>query len=79
MRCLKEKIPNNLFFAYLCTYISKQDLFNYASCQTFLEMRKKADIQCVHTDKVNPKIQGNTKGSEECEKIGSSWVHLRFV
>ncbi len=28
--------------------------------------------------KVNPKIHGNTKGCEECEKIGSSWVHLRL-
>ena len=43
-----------------------------------LETRKKADMQCVHIDKVNPKIQGNTKGCEECEKIGSRWVHLRL-
>jgi hypothetical protein len=32
----------------------------------------------VHIDEVNPKIHGNTKGCEECEKKGSSWVHLRL-
>jgi uncharacterized UBP type Zn finger protein len=41
-------------------------------------MNKKADVQCVHIDKVNPKIHGNTEGCEECEKIGSGWVHLRL-
>jgi uncharacterized UBP type Zn finger protein len=41
-------------------------------------MREKADTQCVHIVKVNPKIQGNTKEREECEKIGSDWVHLRL-
>lgn len=51
---------------------------NYAGCQISLEMREKADTQYVHIDKVNPKIQGNTKGCEECEKIGSDWVHLRL-
>ena len=45
---------------------SKQELFNYASCQTSSEMRKKAGVQRVHIDKVNPKIQGNTKGCEVC-------------
>jgi hypothetical protein len=34
-------------------------------------MNKKADTQCKHIDKVNPKIHGNTEGCEECEKIGS--------
>jgi uncharacterized UBP type Zn finger protein len=59
-------------------YISNQESFNYANRQASSEMRKKTDIQCVHIDKVNPKIRGNTKGCEECEKIGSSWVHLRL-
>ncbi len=39
---------------------------------------KKGDIQCVHIDQVNPKIHGNRKGCEECEKIDSIWVHLRL-
>jgi hypothetical protein len=33
---------------------------------------------CFHLDKVNENIKGNTKGCEECEKIGSDWVHLRL-
>ena len=33
---------------------------------------------CFHLDKVNKNIKGNTKGCEECEKIGSDWVHLRL-
>jgi hypothetical protein len=33
---------------------------------------EKTDNQCAHMDKVNPKIYGNTKGCEECEKIGST-------
>jgi uncharacterized UBP type Zn finger protein len=38
----------------------------------------KPDVQCVHIDKVNPETPGNTEGCEECEKIGSDWVHLRL-
>ncbi len=41
-------------------------------------MSKEVNIQCAHIDKVNPKIHGNTKGCEQCEKIGSSWVNLRL-
>jgi hypothetical protein len=33
---------------------------------------------CDHMNKVNQSINGNTKGCEECEKIGSEWVHLRL-
>lgn len=40
--------------------------------------KKKAGPQCEHIGKVNPKIRGNTEGCEECEKIGSDWVHLRL-
>ena len=35
------------------------------------------DSSCSHIKEVNQNIKGNTKGCEECEKIGSSWVHLR--
>jgi uncharacterized UBP type Zn finger protein len=34
--------------------------------------------ECDHLKSVNPDIQGNTGGCEECEKIGSDWVHLRL-
>jgi len=33
---------------------------------------------CDDMNKVNQSINGNTKGCEECEKIGSEWVHLRL-
>jgi len=33
---------------------------------------------CDHMNKVNQSINGNTKRCEECEKIGSDWVHLRL-
>lgn len=33
---------------------------------------------CIHIQKVDENIQGNTKGCEECEKIGSDCVHLRL-
>lgn len=33
---------------------------------------------CLHLEQVDEKIKGKTKGCEECEKIGSSWVHLRL-
>jgi uncharacterized UBP type Zn finger protein len=36
------------------------------------------DNICTHIQEVNQNIQGNTKGCEECEKIGSDWVHLRL-
>ncbi len=40
----------------------------------FLETREKQTLSmCVHMDKVNPKFHGNTKGCQECEKIGTSW------
>ncbi len=34
------------------------------------------DVQCEHINDVDLDKKGNTKGCEECEKIGSSWVHL---
>ena len=34
--------------------------------------------KCFHISQVNENINGNTKGCEECEKIGSDWVHLRL-
>jgi len=33
---------------------------------------------CSHLEQVNLGFQGNTKGCEECEKIGSDWIHLRL-
>ena len=36
-------------------------------------------FSCEHIQQVDvTKEQGNTKGCEECEKIGSDWVHLRL-
>ena len=36
------------------------------------------DTRFTQIDHVNPMILDNTKGCEECEKIGSSWVQLRL-
>jgi uncharacterized UBP type Zn finger protein len=33
--------------------------------------------QCTHLDEIQ-NVSPNTKGCEECLKIGSSWVHLRM-
>ena len=33
---------------------------------------------CIHIQEANQNIKGNTKGCEECEKIGDQWVHLRL-
>jgi hypothetical protein len=33
---------------------------------------------CSHLEEANLEAQGKTKGCEECEKIGSDWVHLRL-
>ncbi len=41
-------------------------------------MNNKVADSCDHMDKVNQRINANTKGCEECEKIGSDWVHLRL-
>jgi len=39
---------------------------------------EKANL-CEHVNQVDlGKNEGNTKGCEECEKIGSDWVHLRL-
>ena len=32
---------------------------------------------CEHVKGANERIKARTKGCEECEKMGSSWVHLR--
>ena len=34
--------------------------------------------QCEHIKKVDLNKKGNNIGCEECEKIGSDWVHLRL-
>ncbi len=34
--------------------------------------------QCKHLNVVDRDMKGNTKGCEECEQIGSDWVHLRL-
>jgi hypothetical protein len=31
---------------------------------------------CSHLEQASLGVQGKTKGCEECEKIGSDWVHL---
>lgn len=36
------------------------------------------DDQCLHINEVDMEKKGNTKGCEECEKMGSHWVHLRL-
>lgn len=42
-------------------------------------VRRSAEtVQCEHIVKINPDISGNTKGCEECEKLGSGWVKLRL-
>jgi uncharacterized UBP type Zn finger protein len=41
-------------------------------------VNNKVADSCEHMDKVNQDLKGNTKGCEECEKIGSDWVHLRL-
>ena len=41
-------------------------------------MNNRVADSCDHMNKVNQSINGNTKGCEECEKIGSDWVHLRL-
>jgi hypothetical protein len=33
---------------------------------------------CGHLEQVDLEVEGNTKGCEDCEKIGSDWVHLRL-
>jgi uncharacterized UBP type Zn finger protein len=33
---------------------------------------------CIHLNEINQDIQPRTKGCEECEKMGSTWVHLRL-
>ena len=33
---------------------------------------------CSHLKQVNLDAEANTKGCEECEKIGDDWVHLRL-
>jgi len=34
---------------------------------------------CRHLEKANLQMKGKTQGCEECEKIGSDWVHLNPV
>ena len=41
-------------------------------------MNNANNSKCHHISQVNENIKGNTKGCEECEKIGSDWVHLRL-
>ena len=54
-------------------------LLNYEMDACMLDMaRKGKEVQCEHIGKVDAEINGNTKGCEECEKMGSEWVHLRL-
>lgn len=32
---------------------------------------------CEHLKDANEDVKARTKGCEECEKVGSGWVHLR--
>ena len=41
-------------------------------------MSKKVVDSCDHMNNVNQNVNRNTEGREECEKIGSDWVHLRL-
>ena len=34
-------------------------------------------LGCPHTDQIHD-VKPNTKGCEECLKLGDSWVHLRL-
>jgi uncharacterized UBP type Zn finger protein len=44
-----------------------------------LSKQDKNSKECVHLAQVNlNKSEGNTQGCEECEKMGSDWVHLRL-
>ena len=36
------------------------------------------NYRCSHVVQVNDNINGKTKDCEECEKIGSDWVHLHL-
>lgn len=41
-------------------------------------MKAKGNTICDHIQTSSEEMQGNTEGCEECEKIGSTWVHLRL-
>ena len=49
-----------------------------ASDNMVKRMTEDEEILCEHIKNANPEIKGNTKGCEECKKIGSGWVHLRL-
>ena len=41
------------------------------------ETHLKQPQTCIHLKDISKNANPRTKGCEECEKIGSSWVHLR--
>ena len=34
--------------------------------------------QCTHTGTIKKGVKPNTKGCEECLKLGDTWLHLRM-
>jgi uncharacterized UBP type Zn finger protein len=41
-------------------------------------MKTGGNATCNHIQTASEEVQGNTEGCEDCEKIGSTWVHLRL-
>ena len=41
-------------------------------------MKTGGNTICNHIQTASKEVQGNTEGCEDCEKIGSTWVHLRL-
>jgi uncharacterized UBP type Zn finger protein len=46
--------------------------------QDIKKMNKDRVNSCTHVDQEKKDVKPRTKGCEECEKIGSQWVHLRL-
>lgn len=43
-----------------------------------MSSNKQNKNSCFDLSQGNENIKGNTKGYQDCEKIGSDWVHLRL-
>jgi uncharacterized UBP type Zn finger protein len=41
-------------------------------------MKTVGNATCNHIQTASEEVQGSTEGCEDCEKIGSTWVHLRL-
>jgi uncharacterized UBP type Zn finger protein len=41
-------------------------------------MKTGGNTICSHIQTASEEVQGNPEGCEDCEKIGSTWVHLRL-